>query len=60
MDPNATWAQMMDLAEMILKGAEESNDGFGPEDAVALAERVEALNTWIMKGGFLPKAWERK
>jgi hypothetical protein len=30
------------------------------EDAAALAERVQALDEWLKKGGFLPTAWSGK
>ena len=29
------------------------------EDAVELAEHVDALDDWIRSGGFLPAAWAR-
>lgn len=58
MDPNATLAEMVGLAELIQKDYEdEDGNGVDQDDANRLAELVEALNNWILKGGFLPKAW---
>ena len=57
MDPNLTLEVMMARVSRIL----EANDNEQPvkqEDAVELAESVEALNGWIAKGGFLPTAWK--
>jgi hypothetical protein len=56
MDPNANLEEMREIAKTILSG-EEYDTGY---DAVRLAELVEALDEWITKGGFLPKAWSRK
>lgn len=55
MDPNATLKEMLELAADIIKSSDEY-----PADLVAavrLAEAVDALNGWIMNGGFMPKAW---
>lgn len=51
MDPNETLRRMRELTRKIVQDSEES------EDAVALAEYVEVIDTWITKGGFLPSAW---
>ena len=49
---------MFGLAELIQKYYEdEDGKGVDQDDANRLAELVEALNNWILKGGFLPKAW---
>jgi hypothetical protein len=59
MDPNATLAEMVGLAEVIQKDYEdEDGNGVDQDDANRLAELVEALNNWIRKGGFLPTAWQ--
>lgn len=61
MDPNATLAQMMSLVETIHQTFEEDGgDHIDPYDAENLASLVEALNDWIMEGGSLPRAWQRK
>lgn len=48
MDPNETLAEMRRLAA--------SAD---PDDMDRLSQLVEALDDWLRKGGFLPRAWER-
>lgn len=59
MDPNATLAEMVGLAELIQKDYEdEDGNGVDQDDANRLAELVEALNNWIRNGGFLPTAWQ--
>lgn len=61
MDPNATLVEMLALAEMIQQEyGDTDGNGVDQDDANRLAELVEALNGWITRGGFLPKAWERK
>jgi hypothetical protein len=54
MDPNATLAEMLDLAEMMNKAdsAEEK-----AELGVELALRVFDLNEWFLHGGALPDTW---
>lgn len=56
MDPNANLKEQLEIARAILSD-DEYDTGY---DAVRLAELVEALNEWIVKGGFLPKDWSRK
>jgi hypothetical protein len=63
-DPNANLEMQMRLSGMIIEKL-----GAGPMNreeveqflsiAEQLAEHVEALNGWIVKGGALPKAWEK-
>lgn len=57
MDPNATLAEMLKLADVVL---DDSND-FGGEatmdDARTLAEHVKNLHEWLTRGGFPPAAW---
>ena len=50
MDPNATLKKIRELAQRLLWDTESP--------AGELAERIEALDTWICKGGFLPTDWE--
>ena len=58
MDPNATLKEMVELAESIQQDyGDTDGNGVDQDDANRLAELVEALNGWILKGGFLPKAW---
>lgn len=51
MDPNATLAELIRIARANLESEE-------PE-AARMAELIEALDTWICNGGFLPHRWER-
>ena len=55
MDPNANLAEQRRIVERMLDN-EENPDYL--DDAQRLAELVEALDGWITKGGFLPKAWK--
>lgn len=57
MDPDANLAeQRRIIARMLADGSESIDTG----DAVRLAELAQALDEWIAKGGFLPKAWVHK
>jgi len=60
MDPDAAHKQMVQLAARIIatldKGSADADVSF---DANDLAEAVQALDGWLRKGGFLPKAWGR-
>lgn len=51
MDPDANLAE---IRRLIKKGADLSDDQL--ERLVVL---IRALDEWISKGGFLPKAWQR-
>lgn len=56
MDPNATLAQMLQLAQALLDGKFGTDETL--EDASdELAQCVLNLNEWLRKGGTLPKAW---
>lgn len=59
MDPNANLQEQRRLTAEL----QNEIDNLGRPDAVKvdrLLALVEALDTWITKGGFLPKDWERK
>ena len=60
MDPNATLEQIRDLYTNLVDLLDEEyavgRGKFG-DDAIRLAELVEALDEWLSNGGFLPKAW---
>lgn len=62
MDPDACLKEALELAEIILEKwecPEESFSEYNPwDDAVALAESVQALNGWLSRGGFKPKGWK--
>lgn len=49
MDPDACLEEIRTVVDQI-------NDGV-PGLATALAELVDALDEWIIGGGFLPRAW---
>ena len=51
MDPNATYAAMLELVRSAMSGEEI--------DATHLAEIVDSLDAWLRAGGFLPEAWAR-
>lgn len=59
MDPNANLEEQRDLSKTLagpLPG--EVYEGVEVQDQSArLAELVESLDEWIMKGGFLPDEW---
>lgn len=72
MDPNATLRNLLKnvkeargmLAE--LRQLEEQGAGYTDNQLFALedlaeemADRVEALDGWLRKGGFLPKRWRK-
>ena len=55
MDPNANLSEQLGCARRIL-----AEDGAHPDDAIRLAELVEALDVWLSSGGFLPDRWQHK
>jgi hypothetical protein len=66
MDPDANLEEQRSLAAeaMKIQDACSDNGDYTPEQqerhaeiACRLAELVQALDEWIMKGGFLPKEW---
>jgi len=50
MDPNATLEKIRALLDELVEGQSDEVD--------ALVEHVGALDLWLCKGGFLPKAWQ--
>lgn len=57
MDPDQNLKDQLRLAARIIAASDKQRKP-SPEDAYRLAELVEALNEWICKGGFPPKAWQ--
>jgi hypothetical protein len=57
MDPNANLAEQLEISRRVL-ACETVVDVLAELDR--LAELVEALNAWIVGGGFLPDAWKGK
>ena len=61
MDPDACLEEILRFAR-IIAGCHDCPEGLDrcPESGAELAERAIAMDNWLRKGGFLPKAWERK
>ena len=54
MDPDANLnEQRLIIARMLAEGSESIDTG----DALRLAEFCQALDNWLLNGGFLPKEW---
>jgi len=56
MDPDYNRYEQLQLASKLLE-ATENDRPVKDEDVLRLSELVIALDEWITKGGFLPKAW---
>jgi len=56
MDPNTTLAEALELAQAILSGELSADSQLDASER--LAEKVQALDDWITRGGFLPGAWQ--
>ena len=56
MDPNEALNRIIELTQAVLL----ENPDHQTLEATELAERIEALNDWILCGGFLPEAWVDK
>jgi hypothetical protein len=55
MDPDANLDEQRTLARRLITGADR---GLAVEpEALRLAELALALDDWITRGGFLPRAW---
>ncbi len=57
MDPNKNIAEQLRLAERVLMEHDLDERVVSASAAVALAEHVLALDSWLRHGGFLPAAW---
>lgn len=63
MDPNENLDETRDLADELVKSLEEEDHTYTIEDAdktMQLAENTQALDTFIMSGGFLPEEWAKR
>ncbi len=58
MDPDANLAEQHRLIDSLRREANEGQP-FDEIDVDRLLELVEALDEWLVRGGFLPKAWRR-
>ncbi len=55
MDPDANLREQRTLVKRLLKDDEPVSS----EDAIRLADLVESLDAWIVKGGSYPECWHR-
>lgn len=58
MDPNTALVEMREHAGVCQTAKDGSDEEY--DAMVALAEKFEALDEWLSKGGFLPTAWQPK
>lgn len=61
MDPNANLEEQLEIAARILDYSDDPDvpeENIDPDDALRLAELVQALHDWISGGGFLPAKWQ--
>ena len=54
MDPDACLAEIRALVKEVQEAPTLQGQGYYAAD---LAERVDALDEWLTKGGFVPAAW---
>ena len=57
MDPDANLKEQLELAKAILDGGQPGATRYNAE---RLAELVEALDGWMVKGGFEPRRWRKR
>ena len=58
MDPNANLAEQRRLVATMLSDDYGSDVPTMIADAARLCELVQALDAWILRGGFLPADWQ--
>lgn len=56
MDPDTTLSIIRELVQSLDPKYLDYSDG---EDVAQLIKAIDSLDEWIIKGGFLPQAWER-
>lgn len=59
MDPNKTLQRMLQLSKRMIDETKGRDGEPHPDDALELAELVEALDNWIRRGGSFPSKWWR-
>lgn len=60
MDPNVLLQEIRDLKEITLSDLDANSDPEVLADTLrSLAEKIDALDVHMYKGGFLPEAWAR-
>ena len=55
MDPDEALWRAREYAIRVLNA-----DSLESDEAVALAEALQALDGWLSRGGFLPEDWQQK
>jgi hypothetical protein len=64
MDPNETLKRAREASRTLRCGVERAEDFYSITDlaqaAAALSEHFDALDAWLVRGGFLPADWEGK
>lgn len=58
LDPDKNLEQQKDIAQRMVEGKMATPEDF-ETDSIRLAELVLALDEWMSKGGFPPKAWKK-
>jgi hypothetical protein len=58
MDPDAVLEKGREALRLYLRRF--YNKGTGLSEANDLADAFESLDDWLSRGGFLPKAWQKK
>jgi hypothetical protein len=56
MDPDANLKEQLEIVARV-NGNRDQGEPPDLDDVQRLAELVEALNEWLLKGGFLPTPW---
>ena len=54
MDPEEVYQEMKNAAGMVINADDE---WMAADNGLKLAEAFQALDEWLSKGGFLPRAW---
>lgn len=59
MDPDAALAELLRLADLVTVGGDaQIGARTDRRDTFRMAELVEALDSWLTAGGFLPRRWK--
>ena len=60
MDPKEALKKLRELAKLAIAVRDGNEPEYNlPDIATEMAEYFQALDEWIMSGGFLPKDWTR-
>ena len=58
MDPNAALENAREAARGVIEAIDNGNIQALDVSASNLAEAFQALDTWLLRGGFKPDAWQ--